>query len=115
MSLIYSENEDGIIPVFWALITSYPIVVLTMSVNSFHSETHRTVEIVYDIMEKHAVNGDVEYELHNFAVELLHRNVSFDAFGFFSLDCTLLKSIFGMITTYILILVQFRSTDDADQ
>ncbi|THK33170.1 uncharacterized protein LOC114841477 [Diachasma alloeum] len=94
--------------IFWTLITLYPIVMLSTSVDAFHEEVCKTADIVYDIMETYAPNKDIESELNNFAIELLHRRVVFNACGMFSLDCTLLHSIFGMIVTYLLILLQFK-------
>ncbi|THK32869.1 putative gustatory receptor 28a [Diachasma alloeum] len=94
--------------IFCVLLNLYPIMILSTSVNRFHAETEQTAEIVYDLMESHGTNEDIELLLNNFAVELLHKKVSFNACGLFTLDCTLLHSIFAMIATYLLILVQFK-------
>ncbi|XP_011297365.1 putative gustatory receptor 2a [Fopius arisanus] len=67
----------------------------------------RTAEVAYDVKESHAGNKVIGTELNEFAVELLHKKVVFTAHGFFPLDCTLLYSIFGMIVTYLIILLQF--------
>ncbi|XP_063974895.1 uncharacterized protein LOC135161346 [Diachasmimorpha longicaudata] len=110
MTLIYLENSgrNQIDPIFWTLVTLYPIVALSTSVNTFQTEEARTMDIIYDIMEAYAPNKDIESELNNFAVELLHKNVPFNACALFSLDCSLLHSIFAMTVTYLLILVQFK-------
>ncbi|THK33243.1 putative gustatory receptor 28a [Diachasma alloeum] len=97
--------------VFWILMCAYPITVLSASVNTFHAETDRTADIIYGIMEIYACNKNIQSELNNFAIELLHTRVQFTACGVFSLDCSLLHSIFGMIVTYLLILLQFKPTD----
>ncbi|XP_063975648.1 gustatory receptor for sugar taste 43a-like [Diachasmimorpha longicaudata] len=102
------DNNVLIDAIFCVLMNFYPIIILSTSVNSFQAETEHTADIVYDMMETCAAHKDVELSLNNFAVELLHKKVSFNACGLFSLDCTLLHSILAMIATYLLILVQFK-------
>ncbi|XP_011310309.1 gustatory receptor 68a-like [Fopius arisanus] len=90
-----------------------------MSLQAFRNDAMslaaRTADIVYDIMEAYSSNKNVQSELNNFAVELLHKNLSFNACGIFSLDSSLLKSILEMTGTYVLILVQFRPLEKAKQ
>ncbi|KAM0728547.1 Gustatory receptor for sugar taste 43a [Formica fusca] len=46
------------------------------------------------------------------AVLLLHRSLEFSACGLFTLDRTLVTSIAGAVTTYLVILIQFQKEDD---
>ncbi|KAJ9600499.1 hypothetical protein L9F63_009269 [Diploptera punctata] len=46
--------------------------------------------------------------MQQFSLQLLHRKVQFTACGFFPLDFTLLYSIVGAVTTYLVILIQFQ-------
>ncbi|XP_063975831.1 uncharacterized protein LOC135161838 [Diachasmimorpha longicaudata] len=108
MKLIHSETDRMIEAFFWTLLTLYPIIILSTSINTFQVEANRTAIIIYEIMHRCERSKDIEFELNNFAFELLHRKVSFSACGLFSLDCTLLQSISGMIVTYLLILLQFQ-------
>nr|XP_011309056.1 PREDICTED: putative gustatory receptor 2a [Fopius arisanus] len=99
--------------IFWTLSASYPIVVLSASVNRFQAEADRTAVVVYDIMEMYAPNREIESELNTLAIELLHKKIYFNTCGFISLDCTLLRSIFGTVMTYLLIVLQFKAPDNS--
>ncbi|THK32868.1 putative gustatory receptor 28a [Diachasma alloeum] len=93
----------------------YPVVVLTNTVKRFNAEINKTTDILYDVRQANASNEELVAQLHDFALELVHKKVEFTAFGFFSLDCTLLHSIFGMIVTYLMILLQFKPPDTATE
>ncbi|THK33171.1 gustatory receptor 8a-like [Diachasma alloeum] len=112
MTLMESKSSSPVIlsvnSSFWTFMELYPIVILSVSVAMFHEEAKRTADIVYHIIVMCPPDADVVYQLNNFAIELLHKNVQFTACGIFSLDCTLLHSIFGMLVTYLLILLQFK-------
>ncbi|KAJ9583546.1 hypothetical protein L9F63_022109, partial [Diploptera punctata] len=55
----------------------------------------------------HNINNLV-FQLELFSLQLLHQKIQFTACGFFPLDFTLLYSIVGAVTTYLVILVQFQ-------
>lgn len=42
---------------------------------------------------------------------MVHQRISFSANGFFDIDFTLLFTIVGACTTYLVILVQFRMSE----
>ncbi|THK33230.1 putative gustatory receptor 28a [Diachasma alloeum] len=94
--------------IFWFFLCTYPTVALSRSVRIFNKEMHKTADVIYDVMEMYAPNGEIEYQLTNFAVEQIHKRVEFTACGIFSLDCTLLHSMFGAFVTYLLIMLQFK-------
>ncbi|XP_076756397.1 gustatory receptor for sugar taste 43a [Xylocopa sonorina] len=56
---------------------------------------------------------NVRRELEIFSLQLLHRPLEFSACGLFPLDRTLITSIAGVVTTYLVILMQFQHADDA--
>ncbi|XP_018047793.1 PREDICTED: gustatory receptor for sugar taste 43a-like [Atta colombica] len=51
-------------------------------------------------------------QLEIFSLQLLHRPLEFSACGLFTLDRTLVTSIAGAVTTYLVILIQFQKEDD---
>ncbi|XP_063992529.1 putative gustatory receptor 28b [Diachasmimorpha longicaudata] len=104
-------NAASLNGIMWVLLIIFPISLLSEMVKRFNAEMWRTAELVYDFRETCGLNKDIIYELHDFAVELLHRKVEFTASGFFSLDCTLLHAIFGMVVTYLIILLQYKPLD----
>ncbi|KAG4071157.1 hypothetical protein HA402_007642 [Bradysia odoriphaga] len=86
----------------------YVLAVLAI-VQSSHSATaenekcsifvHKLLNIFSEI--------EVKEKLLQFSIQLLHRRVKFTAFGLFPLDRTLIFTIVGATTTYLIILVQF--------
>ncbi|XP_072744220.1 gustatory receptor for sugar taste 43a-like isoform X2 [Anoplolepis gracilipes] len=52
-------------------------------------------------------------QLEIFSLQLLHRPLEFSACGLFTVDRTLVTSIAGAVTTYLVILIQFQKEDDA--
>ncbi|XP_021920102.1 putative gustatory receptor 28a isoform X3 [Zootermopsis nevadensis] len=70
-------------------------------------EANRTAVLVHKLLSKTRDPG-VKEELQLFSLQLLHRKVQFTACGFFPLDFTLLYSIIGAVTTYLVILIQFQ-------
>ncbi|NP_001177454.1 gustatory receptor 37 [Nasonia vitripennis] len=85
------------------------LIILSKSVNAVVLENKRTGEItnrgLANMQNQQTIN-----ELNFFSNYLLHKNVSFTVYGLFSLDESLLMSITGSITTYIVILLQFQSS-----
>ncbi|EDX00660.2 LOW QUALITY PROTEIN: uncharacterized protein Dyak_GE14583, partial [Drosophila yakuba] len=64
----------------------------------------------------HQVTVDLRNESHNalitqFSLQLLHQRLHFSAAGFFNVDCTLLYTIVGATTTYLIILIQFHMSE----
>ncbi|XP_016998575.2 putative gustatory receptor 2a isoform X1 [Drosophila takahashii] len=64
----------------------------------------------------HQVSVDLRNECHNalitqFSLQLLHQRLHFSAAGFFNVDCTLLYTIVGATTTYLIILIQFHMSE----
>ncbi|XP_069677283.1 putative gustatory receptor 28b [Periplaneta americana] len=71
------------------------------------TQANRTAVLVHKLLSK-TKDPEVREELQLFSLQLLHRKVQFTACGFFPLDFTLLYSIVGAVTTYLVILIQFQ-------
>ncbi|KDR24352.1 hypothetical protein L798_04300, partial [Zootermopsis nevadensis] len=70
-------------------------------------EANRTAIVVHKLLGQ--TNDLVlREEIQQFSLQLLHEKVKFTACGFFPLDFTLLYSIVGAVTTYLVILIQFQ-------
>ncbi|KAH8376704.1 hypothetical protein KR093_000923 [Drosophila rubida] len=70
--------------------------------------------IVHKILN---ISDDLEVRdrLFRLSLQLSHRKVSFTAAGLFRLDRTLIFTITGAATCYLIILMQFRSTQHVDE
>lgn len=56
--------------------------------------------------------ANTRQELEIFSLQLLHRPLEFSPCGLFDVDRTLITSMAGVVTTYLVILVQFQNADD---
>ncbi|KAI8116626.1 putative gustatory receptor 2a [Lucilia cuprina] len=68
----------------------------------------------------HRIDIDIMNDNHNsvieqFSLQLLHQKMSITAAGFFSIDCTLLYTIVGATTTYLIILIQFHMNESKNE
>ncbi|KAJ9599139.1 hypothetical protein L9F63_010407, partial [Diploptera punctata] len=88
---------------------SISLVIILHQCSSTSYEANRTAILVHKLLNK-TEDPEVREELQLFSLQLLHRKVQFTACGFFPLDFTLLYSIIGAVTTYLVILIQFQLT-----
>ncbi|XP_029179083.1 gustatory receptor for sugar taste 43a-like [Nylanderia fulva] len=71
----------------------------------------KTAVLVSQLLsESHDREGTRKLEI--FSLQLLHRPVIFSVCGLFTLDRTLITSIVGAVTTYLVLMVQFQNEDD---
>ncbi|XP_017871712.1 PREDICTED: putative gustatory receptor 2a isoform X2 [Drosophila arizonae] len=66
----------------------------------------------------HHIRTDLQNDAHNalitqFSLQLLHQRLHFSAAGFFDVNCTLLYTIVGATTTYLIILIQFHMSESS--
>ncbi|KAJ9583545.1 hypothetical protein L9F63_022108 [Diploptera punctata] len=90
-------------------IIMFTILLCLCSAISF--EANRTGILVHKAL-KAVEDSSVKEELEEFSLQLLQRKVQFTACGLFPLDFTLLCSIIGAVTTYLVILIQFQDMFD---
>ncbi|XP_062140003.1 putative gustatory receptor 2a [Drosophila sulfurigaster albostrigata] len=57
------------------------------------------------------VRNKLLLQITQFSLQLLHQRLCFSAAGFFNVDCTLLYTIVGATTTYLIILIQFHMSE----
>ncbi|XP_023704213.2 putative gustatory receptor 28a [Cryptotermes secundus] len=91
----------------WFLHYAIKLVWLVYYSSSTIQQANHTAVLVHKLITKTRDSG-LREELRLFSLQLLHRKVKFTACGFFPLDFTLLYSIVGAVTTYLVILIQFR-------
>ncbi|XP_069696818.1 putative gustatory receptor 28a [Periplaneta americana] len=73
----------------------------------FKLQANRSAELVHKILTE-TQDPVAMQELNVFSLQLIHRKVQFTACGCFPLDFSLLHSIAGAVTTYLVILIQFQ-------
>ncbi|XP_063993684.1 gustatory and pheromone receptor 39a-like [Diachasmimorpha longicaudata] len=118
MPLVVPSNDTSILEIAnmicWLLMEMLPVVVLAVYVTRVLNQMEKTGSIVFNVLSQSALTYVAKNELAEFSVELLHRKIQFTAYGIFSLDGTLIRSIFGMLATYLIILMQFQINHRSD-
>ncbi|RLZ02182.1 Gustatory receptor 3 [Cephus cinctus] len=72
----------------------------------------KTTAVIVSQLLSWNLDSDIRKQLEIFSLQLLHRPIDFSACGLFSLDRSLVTSIVGSVTTYLVILIQFQKADD---
>ncbi|XP_018369795.1 PREDICTED: uncharacterized protein LOC108765531 [Trachymyrmex cornetzi] len=86
---------------------SFQIILIVWACETNKNQAQNIGTIVHDLLN--STNDEkIKYELQLFSLQLLHRKNTFSMKGL-TIDATLLVAIVGNITTYLLILIQFRN------
>jgi hypothetical protein len=90
----------------WLLLFSFKLISITVPCQFTTSEVEKTVVLVQKLLLA-GFDQNTMSELQLFSQHLLHRKMNFTAFGFLTLDCSLLLTIYGGVITYVVIAMQF--------
>ncbi|KAH8420338.1 hypothetical protein KR009_009457 [Drosophila setifemur] len=76
------------------------------------NESHNAL-VGFDLPQHdlHLILSLSRLKITQFSLQLLHQRLHFSASGFFNVDCTLLYTIVGATTTYLIILIQFHMSE----
>ncbi|XP_014208041.1 putative gustatory receptor 28b [Copidosoma floridanum] len=91
----------------WLVCFTASFVIMSTYITRVTEEMEKTGMIIHRLTRTTA-NTQILQELQDFSLHLLHVRVKFTAWELFTLDGTLVQSIFSSITTYLVILVQFK-------
>ncbi|XP_017479655.1 PREDICTED: putative gustatory receptor 28b [Rhagoletis zephyria] len=90
------------------------IISIVEGSNRAIKKSEKTGGIVHSLLNK-AKSADVKEKLQQFSLQLLHLKINFTAAGLFNIDRTLYFTISGALTTYLIILLQFTSSNTTEQ
>ncbi|KAJ9599119.1 hypothetical protein L9F63_010387, partial [Diploptera punctata] len=110
ISKVFNNENFKCIPIhvyviFFYFLSKAIIIIYYCKICS--SKANRTGVLVHQVL-RFTINEKIREELELFSLQLLHQKVQFTACGFFPLDFTLLYSVVGAVTTYLVILLQFQ-------
>ena len=94
--------------VAWFILYSFKLISITMPSHSARSEMENTVVLVQKLLLEKQFDRLTITELKLFSHQLMQRKVKFNAFGFLILDYSLLFTIIGGVTTYLVIAMQYK-------
>ncbi|GFG35597.1 hypothetical protein Cfor_00076, partial [Coptotermes formosanus] len=92
----------------WVALNLIRILSITASCFAAGDEARRTGTVVHKLLLRPTLLGDTLTELQLFSIQLLSNKVEFSAGGFFPVNLSLVYSMVGAATTYIIILLQVK-------
>jgi hypothetical protein len=105
---LYSPYKWNMLGVFlmWATMHLSKVIAVTASCHGASQQANRSAVLVQKLLVVQCLCPETTAELQLFSQQLLHRKARFTACGFFPIDFTLLYSMAGSVTTYLIILLQ---------
>ncbi|XP_074114291.1 putative gustatory receptor 28b [Cotesia typhae] len=95
----------------WMAMTLFPTLMVAMVASQIEEQMKKTGNIVQKILQECSMSPEIRRELKIFSLELLHRDFQFTAYNIIPVDCTILRTIFGAVATYLIIFIQFQADD----
>lgn len=110
---LYTPSKWNMLGVFlmWAAMHLCKLIVVTASCHGVSQQSNRSAVLIQKLLVVQWLCAETTTELNLFSQQLLHRNARFTACGFFPIDFTLLYSMAGSVTTYLIILLQYTGED----
>jgi gustatory receptor len=90
----------------WLLLYAFKLIFITAPCQSATNEVENTVMLVQKLLLA-GFDQSTMAELQLFSQQLLNRKMNFTAFGFLTLDYSLLLTIIGGVITYVVIAMQY--------
>ncbi|XP_039300407.1 putative gustatory receptor 28b isoform X1 [Nilaparvata lugens] len=103
--------SDNLIRLIQDIFKVYFLVSASASVSN---EAGKTALIVSRLLSR-KLNSQSKKQLEVFSVQLLHTEVNITACGIFTLNYSVLTGMIGAITTYLIILIQFKNSDKVNK
>ncbi|XP_039305867.1 putative gustatory receptor 28a [Solenopsis invicta] len=100
--------DDSLYATFLTISITYYFIKIALIVWACETGKDQAVRIattVHDVLNS-VSNNEIKAELHLFSMQIMHREIRFAAMGL-NVDATLLTTIVGNISTYLIILMQF--------
>ncbi|RZC33465.1 gustatory receptor 28b [Asbolus verrucosus] len=105
------KTEDATVayvmaPVIWLVDEMVEIYWLVYACASTSDQANETPTILHELRNNY-FDAELEGHIQTYSLQMLHQKVQFSVLGFFVVDYTLIYSIVGAVTTYLVIFIQF--------
>ncbi|XP_034101312.1 gustatory receptor 68a isoform X2 [Drosophila albomicans] len=94
----------------WVLAETIIMAVICSSFDCLASEANSTSQILARVYGK---SKEFQNIIDKFLTKSIKQEVQFTAYGFFAIDNSTLFKIFSAVTTYLVILIQFKQLEDS--
>ncbi|CAO1349680.1 unnamed protein product [Diamesa serratosioi] len=99
--------------ILWVILHGGKVVLILLPINDISDEQMKTGNYLFEIdlpSIKDSTNNETYFMIKKFADQLLHERSPPNALRIINLDLTLLSTIIGALTTYLVILIQFDAS-----
>ncbi|CAO1313977.1 unnamed protein product [Diamesa hyperborea] len=99
--------------ILWVILHGGKVVLILLPINDISDEQMKTGNYLFEIdlpSVKDSTNDETCFMIKKFADQLLHERTPPNALRIINLDLTLLSTIIGALTTYLVILIQFDAS-----
>jgi len=94
----------------WVLAETITMAVICSACDCLASESNSTAQILARVYGK---SKQFQNLIDKFLTKSIKQDLQFTAYGFFSIDNSTLFNIFSAVTTYLVILIQFKQLEDS--
>ncbi|XP_017835287.1 gustatory receptor 68a [Drosophila busckii] len=105
-----SEYDTMGLSLAWVLAETATMAVICSSFDCLSSEANETSQILARVYGK---SKEFQNIIDKFLTKSIKQEVQFTAYGFFAIDNSTLFKIFSAVTTYLVILIQFKQLEDS--
>ncbi|XP_063904965.1 putative gustatory receptor 28b [Zophobas morio] len=100
-------------PLVWLLDETIEVYWLVYACSSTCDQANETPTNLHELRNNY-FEMDIETHVQTYSLQMLHQKVQFSVLGFFVVDYTLIYSIVGAVTTYLVIFIQFDQSSSVD-
>ncbi|XP_048510231.1 putative gustatory receptor 28b [Athalia rosae] len=93
----------------WGILNSIHVVYMVTVCNMARTQASLTGKLIHKFKIR-GIDTTLNNVIQAFSLQLHHEKIEFSGAGLFRLDATLIQSIAGAVTTYLVILIQFDSS-----
>ncbi|XP_073824206.1 gustatory receptor 8a-like [Musca autumnalis] len=105
--IIYSKFELHEIFECSLLLPSVWIILLVLVVSKNCMQTAKLIPKSLHSIRHRVGNLRLSRKIQNFSLQISHQQITFNAFGCFTIDCHIASGILGSIATYMMFYIQF--------
>jgi hypothetical protein len=94
--------------ILWVIISVGKTIAVSGSCHMVQEESKILVNYLQKLQLRHPIRSDILLHLQQFSTQVSENSIHFTAFGFFSVNLSLLYAFIASSVTYVIILIQFR-------
>ncbi|XP_031626836.1 putative gustatory receptor 2a [Contarinia nasturtii] len=99
---------DVLASIIWIILMTVPLLYTSIICHLAVCQATEITKIMNETVADSKNNGISQIDLELISLQFIHQKPQFSACGFFSIDMTFAYAVCGAVTTYLVILLQFK-------